>query len=59
MMAGERHSYPSLIVEVILAVLVCRRKRFSMLIEATLHRDASVKFPREAMRFRSILEQSC
>jgi hypothetical protein len=50
-------SYPSLIVEVILAVFVCRGNRFSMLIEATLEMQAWISHAKQ-MRCRLMLEQS-
>jgi hypothetical protein len=56
-MAGEVRSYPSLIVEVIFAVFVCRGNRFSMLIEATLEMQAWISHAKQ-MRCRLMLEQS-
>jgi hypothetical protein len=53
-MVSKMRSYPSLIVEVIVEVFVCRGNRFSMLIEASL------KFTGEAnaMRFAPGLRPS-
>jgi hypothetical protein len=50
-MVSRMRSYPSLIVEVILAVFGCRGNRFSMLIEATL--GSKLEIPtRKQMRCR-------